>query len=53
MFRPSWTAVFCGLFIAYVIHSMLAMVKLFIPPQCDPDKLNDPSCLRSSLKTGK
>ena len=52
MFRPSFTAILCGLFIAYMVHSMFSMVKLFIPPTCEADKVNDPSCLRTTLKTG-
>ena len=41
MFRPSFTAIFSGIFLAYMANSLWTIASLYLPPSCDK------SCLRN------
>ena len=34
-FRPSFTVVVSGIFIAYMLHSLWSLMQFFIPPKCE------------------
>lgn len=46
MKRPSFTLIFSGLFIAYVLHSIWSLANLFITPKCTKEP-----CLQSYLNS--
>ncbi|CAD6222444.1 GSCOCG00000974001-RA-CDS [Cotesia congregata] len=45
MLRPSFTVLFSGAFIGYIIYSIYGISLLFTPPSCEPGK----TCIKSFL----
>ena len=52
MYKPSWTAIFSAIFLAYMANSLWSIASLYFPPTCDSHCLKNGIYHSSEFKSG-